>query len=1456
MKKLYFLIFVLTSHCSLAQCEINTSASVMELYCGQCTSLSAFGSSTGQVVLDEDFNTGGFGNGWDSTPGAVNFSNPCSPGGVDGTPHAWMDDNTSVPRTLESEPYDLSGATAGVTICFDLLFAAQGDAAPCEGPDEPDEGVFLEYSTDGGMTWQLIHYFDPNGGNDPQLTNWNNWCFELPLGAITANTIIRWTQTADSGAGYDHWGIDNVQIFQNDINSEVIWLHDNYSYGLGNPGGVNPTDVCPTTTTTYTAQITTGTGDVCTSDITIIVQDPVFDIVITSDPDTICSQNGECADITATADIVLDQGGIETYENNEFSVVASGNSTLNVNVQGINTNSIYDGLIQNVVINGFNFSGTSFCTDFGGCPCNGTTVAFGGMCNLDASSFTVTLTAPNGCGTIILAPSGVAGGNYNNTTFVPVGGTALGGGFPNGGTWDPAEPFSNLNGCDPNGVWTLEFDAPGLGAGVGTLSGWSITFDDPPITQPVNTVWSNDATLSDVNSLTPTACPTGTTTYTLNANNGIPGCATSSETITIVDWCDNPCTPPTLSNTSVDVSCLGGNDGSIDLSINGTSSYDILWSNAAITEDINGLSAGTYDVTVTDQSDTGCFETATITINDGIAGPTAILSGGGDICLGGTTDIQFDLTGLANWNIEYTLDGAPQTAETGITISPLVLNFSAAGTYEITMISDAGGCPGTFSGNAIINILPEDDPTFTVADFCYLQENNANILGTIGGVFSFNPIPLNGESINPLTGEVINEMPNSDYSINYQTAGACPSSSIQSLHVYNIYDQTENSSVCTGGSYTYPDGTTSTNITVNESHVSNLTSVHGCDSVITTNITVTNAFTSTENVNLCAGSNYTYPDGTTVTNLQADETHVSSFISTIGCDSLVTTNLTINPVYNITEDLQICENETVTYPDGTLEVIVASTSHQSNLSTQAGCDSIVITNIDMLPLQNSTENTLACENTTHTFPDGFTEVITANTSHQSILSSADGCDSVVTTNVIMNPNYNETIDLQICIGSNHTYPDGTVSMNIQANETQVSTLTTSAGCDSIITTNITVLTSFTTNENFNLCEGTDYTYPDGTISTNIITNESHVSNLVSSMGCDSIVTTNLNINPSYNLTENTAICENETYTFPDGSSETITVSTVHISHLSSIFGCDSIITTNVHMNPDIASITNVTICQNEAYTFPDGTSQTIHTNTVQESVLSSVFGCDSTVITYVTMSPNFLGEESVSICPGEEIIFPDGTIHSNIQFEEQYTSHFTSVNGCDSSIVTLVSIYDLPEANFSVDNYLVDLYDTEIMFTNNSYNSVFNTWNFGDNSAYDYTENPSHTFPSVPNQSYIISLAVESQEGCLDTAYQTITVEDVLLFYVPNAFTPDGDQFNETFQPVFVSGFDPYDFHLLIFNRWGEVIFESYDASVGWDGTYGEGGLVQDGVYTWKIDFKETMSDKKYEELGHVVVLK
>ena len=154
-----------------------------------------------------------------------------------------------------------------------------------------------------------------------------------------------------------------------------------------------------------------------------------------------------------------------------------------------------------------------------------------------------------------------------------------------------------------------------------------------------------------------------------------------------------------------------------------------------------------------------------------------------------------------------------------------------------------------------------------------------------------------------------------------------------------------------------------------------------------------------------------------------------------------------------------------------------------------------------------------------------------------------------------------------------------------------------------------------------------------------------------------------------------------------------------------------------------------------------------------------------------------------------------------------------------------------------------------------NYADIYN-WTFeGIGTSSDF--NPTVNYPDEP-ESYEVELVALTDEGCSDTARTVITILDRIIFYVPNTFTPDNDNFNETFQPVFYSGFDPQDYNLLIFNRWGEIVFESNDASIGWDGTYGvdNKNIVKDGTYVWKIEFKETMSDKRHVHTGHVNVLK
>jgi len=203
-------------------------------------------------------------------------------------------------------------------------------------------------------------------------------------------------------------------------------------------------------------------------------------------------------------------------------------------------------------------------------------------------------------------------------------------------------------------------------------------------------------------------------------------------------------------------------------------------------------------------------------------------------------------------------------------------------------------------------------------------------------------------------------------------------------------------------------------------------------------------------------------------------------------------------------------------------------------------------------------------------------------------------------------------------------------------------------------------------------------------------------------------------------------------------------------------------------------------------------------------------------------------------------------------FDIQLTS---TSNGCSSNLIqnSYICAKANAFANFDVNSLSQTISNPTFEFTNTSQNASIYNWLFGDGST-SSDINPSHTYNSEV-LSYNVTLIANNTDNCPDSTTVTINVIDELIYYIPNTMTPDGDKFNETFQPVFSAGVDIYSYSMYIYNRWGELLFESHDMKKGWDGTYG-GQIVQDDTYVWKIIFKETTSDKKIMRIGHVNVLK
>ncbi|GIV28478.1 MAG: hypothetical protein KatS3mg027_2292 [Bacteroidia bacterium] len=197
--------------------------------------------------------------------------------------------------------------------------------------------------------------------------------------------------------------------------------------------------------------------------------------------------------------------------------------------------------------------------------------------------------------------------------------------------------------------------------------------------------------------------------------------------------------------------------------------------------------------------------------------------------------------------------------------------------------------------------------------------------------------------------------------------------------------------------------------------------------------------------------------------------------------------------------------------------------------------------------------------------------------------------------------------------------------------------------------------------------------------------------------------------------------------------------------------------------------------------------------------------------------------------------------------------------GCITQTVltNYIQTYGYPTADFEADSWTVTPYDPLVNFINLSSGAVSYQWNFGDPLPAAYSipalkSNPSHEY--LYSGTYTVALIAKNEYGCADYITKVIYVDKVFSLYIPDAFTPDGNGLNDVFQPKGI-GIDESDYKMLIFDRWGELVFESNNFQKGWDGSIkgSEGKATQD-VYVYKIYVRD-LKGNRHEFVGHVTCL-
>ena len=332
-----------------------------------------------------------------------------------------------------------------------------------------------------------------------------------------------------------------------------------------------------------------------------------------------------------------------------------------------------------------------------------------------------------------------------------------------------------------------------------------------------------------------------------------------------------------------------------------------------------------------------------------------------------------------------------------------------------------------------------------------------------------------------------------------------------------------------------------------------LQTINGCDSVIVLTLSVNHVATTPLSATICSNEAYDFHG--------RDLTQAGIYSDTLqtvnGCDSIIVLTLSVNPVATTPLSATICNNETYDFHGRDL---TQAGTYSDTLQTINGCDSVIVLTLSINPVYHDTINAEICEGSVYT-ENGF-NVNEAGTYTQT-LQTINGCDSIITLNLTVNSALTSIIDAEICEGT--TYSENGFEHSEAGTYTQ--TLQTSNGCDSIVTLNLSIKPNSMTTFTATVCEGTVYTENGFNASETGI----YTRTMESANGCDSTITLDLTVNPSYQIGVLAIINRGETYTnFGFNESEAGT----YTQHLQTVDGCDSTImlTLVVMMSLDDATV--------------------------------------------------------------------------------------------------------------------------------------------------------------------------------------------------------------------------------------------------------------------------------------------
>ncbi|HUH72872.1 MAG TPA: SBBP repeat-containing protein [Chitinophagales bacterium] len=586
--------------------------------------------------------------------------------------------------------------------------------------------------------------------------------------------------------------------------------------------------------------------------------------------------------------------------------------------------------------------------------------------------------------------------------------------------------------------------------------------------------------------------------------------------------------------------------------------------------------------------------------------------------------------------------------------------------------------------------------------------------------------------------------------------------------------------------------------------------VGGCDSIIVTVLSLNFSITSNNPQSICQGSSYTVNGKIYSTAGTYRDTLKNVAVG--GCDSIIVTILTINSSITSNNPQSICQGSTYTING---KIYSTAGTYRDTLKNAAlgGCDSIIVTTLSLKSASTFNNPQSICQGSSYTI--NGKNYTTAGTYRDTLKNAAlGGCDSIIVTVLSLNPSITSNNPQSICNGSSYTVN----GKNYTTAGTYRDTLKNAAvgGCDSIIVTTLSIKSASTFNNPQSICNGSSYTV-NGKIYSTAGTYRDTLKN-VAVGGCDSIIVTTLSLKSASTFNNPQSICQGSSY-IVNGKIYTTTGTYRDTLKNAAVGGCDSIIVTILTINSSITSNNPQSICQGSSYTIngKNYTTAGTYRDTLKNAALD---GCDSIIVTTLSLTNSLKTILNETICNGKTFTVGNQSFNITGQYDVLLIS---TVSGCDSTVQLSLKVF---EDGFSEE--IQTICPEEIIYWNNQ---------------------------EIEKEGIYQNIFI-NQSGCDSIAQLTVNVldtcqiqsEDCYLMY-PNVFTPNGDGNNDSFRPIYNCELENY--LLEIYNRWGVLVFTSTDPKIVWDGR-NINEILQDN-YVYYAQF--LMNGQQQTVKGYVLVL-